>query len=397
MTDFIRQISRWHQDCTNLYVPGEDDNIACPIHLNPFRKRAREAWEAFVSHEAELRDLMDRAKHENVSEKLVKKCSEVLSAAFQVPAFELGFNGSKYDLILSPEGDRVKLFQLTYFAGCAPESIREHWNIVVGRSHSENYVLRMYGHSVEIADFQVWVEKCGEKKIALSLYSEKLLPLIKENENKAYSLAYILVDQVLGEIAAMRYVTGVQLLPAPIPGDSIPLADLPSLMGTDIDPQGWPDAANPQAACECYTAYRGTPPNEGSWPLRADAYAGMTCCLPLINAYFSGDDYYMDLLERDGAVPGFLFWPLENIRKEDILDLRDQIEEAILRRAGADAVTFTGGASGQTFGYLDFIAWDLPAVMTAAKEVLEATPLRQAGFHSFRMSVGGVGLKDWEM
>ena len=188
---------------------SEDDSVACPIHLKPFRKRVRKAWEAFVSHEAELRDLMDRAKQENVSEKLVEKCSEVLSAAFQVSAFELGFNGSKYDLILSPEGDRVKLFQLTYFSSCAPESIREHWNIVVGRSHSENYVLRMHGLSVEIADFQVWVEECGEKKIALSLYSEKLLPLVKENESKAYSLAYILVDQVLGEIAAMRYVTGV--------------------------------------------------------------------------------------------------------------------------------------------------------------------------------------------
>lgn len=351
----------------------------------PFRVRASKAWTAFLDGEAELRGLMDRAKTEDVSGDLIARCSAIFSVAFSNPAFELGFNGEKYDLIFSPEGDRVRLFQLAYFAGCAPESIKEHWNIIVGRPAVVNYVMRMHGLEVTATDFQTWVEQPAEKKITLSLYCEKLLPLLRENEGNAYSLVYILADQVLGEIACMRYIADIRLLPSPIAGKNFPLANLPAFISTEIDPEGFHASASPQAACEIWTGYRGNPSDAKDQPLRADVIAGMTCCLPLINAYFGRDNYYMDMLLQDGAVPGFLYWLLEGIGKDEVLPLRDRIEEAILQKAGNSAVIFTGGASGIVYGYLDFIAWDYPAVIDAAKEVLSAAPVRQFGFHTFCM------------
>ena len=381
------------RNLTRQFDNQNQNETARPVHLTPFQMRTRETWTAFVNVEAELRDLMDRTKTEHVSEDLAARCADILSLAFTHPSFELGFNGEKYDLILSPEGDRVRLFQLAYFAECAPESIKEHWNIIVGRPASDNYILRMHDLEVTAADVQTWVERCGEKDLILSLYCEKLLPLLREHEGQAYSLIYILADQVLGEIACMRYIANIHLLPSPIAGDSFPLADLPAFIKTGIDPEGWSASANAQAACESWSGYRGDPSTAENWPLRADVIAGMTCCLPLINAYFNQDNYYVDMLQQDGADPGFLYWLLEGIDKDEVLPLRDRIEEAIVQKAGTDAVTFIGGATGVVYGYLDFIAWDFPSVMDAAKKALNDTPVRLAGFHLFCMDTTGVELK----
>lgn len=374
------------------YIEICRSHMACPRHLKPFRVRTMEAWHAFTDREAHLRSLMDQTKTENVSKELVTRCYEILTLAFDSPVFELGFNGEKYDLILSPEGDRVKLFQLAYFAKCAPESIRKHWNIIVGRPAFAKYVLRMHGLEVEAKDFQAWIEIQGEKNFELSLYCEKLQPMLRENEGNAYSLAYIFVDQVLGELASMRYVTNMKLLTAPNTGEYLLLSDVPDFIKNKIDPEGWAKSADPETTCESWAGYRGNPSREESCPLRADVIAGMTCCLPLINAYFGNDNYYVDLLHRDGAVPGFFFWSLDGFGKDEILPFRDQIEAAILQKTGAAAVTFTGGATGEVYGYLDFIAWDLPAVLNAAREVMSASPVKGAGFHTFRMDIYGVRL-----
>lgn len=65
-----------------------------------------------------------------------------------------------------------------------------------------------------------------------------------------------------------------------------------------------------------------------------------------------------------------------------------------LGTAGEDAVTFLGGATGLYYGYLDLIAWDLPAVLDAAREFFAGTDLAWGGFHVFRRDVGAVCL--WE-
>lgn len=57
-------------------------------------------------------------------------------------------------------------------------------------------------------------------------------------------------------------------------------------------------------------------------------------------------------------------------------------------------MTFLGGATGLYYGYLDLIAWDLPAVLDAAREFFAGTDLAWGGFHVFRRDVGAVCL--WE-
>lgn len=370
-----------------------DENLSLPIDIKPFRIRTREAWASFLAGEGELRSLMDRKDREAVSEQLVTRCAELLAPAFSNPAFELGHNGEKYELILSPEGDRTRLFQLAYFQKYAPRELLERWNILVGRTRSRNFGLRMDGRDVCLEDVLAWVEKTGANGLDLRLYCGKLAPLMAEPENQVYNMLCILLDQALGELAAMRYVDRLNILNAPAEGTSISLDRLAEYVEKEVDPEGWIRSGNPETACERWSAYQGEPSQEEEWPLRADVYAGVSCCVPLINAYLQGDDYYMDRLHQDGVVPGFFYYPLDGIGRDDILDLRDQLEQAIEARCGEGIVTFTGGSTGTTLGYLDFIAWDLRTLLDSAVEVFAGAPVDWAAFHTFRLSADGVGLK----
>ena len=46
---------------------------------------------------------------------------ETLNLVFDEISFEMGFNGEKHELILTPEGDKVNLFELVYFRKHAPK------------------------------------------------------------------------------------------------------------------------------------------------------------------------------------------------------------------------------------------------------------------------------------
>ena len=133
---------------------------------------------------------------------------------------------------------------------------------------------------------------------------------------------------------------------------------------------------------------------------RLDVYVG-TCRLPvLINDYLSARSDVVDEYHKDGIAAGFLCYPLSCFAGEDrgkaMLDFRDSLRDFILREAGAEAITFLGGATGLYHGYLDFIAWDLPAVLTAAQAFFAESGLPYAHFHTFRRDVGGVPLLDEE-
>ena len=118
----------------------------------------------------------------------------------------------------------------------------------------------------------------------------------------------------------------------------------------------------------------------------------------LINDCLTARSDMVDEYHKDGIAAGFLLYPLSGFTGEErvkaILDFRDNLRDAILRDAGEEAVTFLGGATGLYCGYLDFIAWDLPAVLTAAQAFFEGSDLPYAHFHAFRRDVGGVPLLD---
>ena len=371
--------------------------LALPRFAKPFRVRTEEVWTAFQQEEGELRRLLDQKDRQAVGEELLERCGRILYPALSDVAFELGFNGEKYELILTPEGDKARLFELVYFRRRAPASVLERWNIWVGRQPIHGFSLRMDDCEVSARDVRVWAEKTEENGAALTLCCEKLNALLKENENKAWWMLSSLTDQTLGEVAAMSLIHSFAVTDKPGPEPSVSLEELPET----LEAMGLIPCSDPENYLESsYLAYQMEPDRDPESDWRLDVYTGSTRLPVLIQEYLRNENTVMDLYHRDGVAAGFLCYPLDSFdgvdKAREALDFRDGLEAAILERAGDDAVTFLGGASGVHCGYLDFIAWDLRPVLDAAVEYVEQSGLDWASFHSFRRVVPTVRLLDRE-
>ena len=384
--------------------PGDDDTkefidrckqgISLPQFWECFRERTENWWETFAEMEAELRQMMDDDKDHTRGAELVAQMEETLNLAFDEISFEMGFNGEKYELILTPEGDKVKLFELVYFQKHAPKEVLEHWNILVGRQPLQNIGLRTEdGWDISGEDVQIWLEEQGENSFAISAYCEKLLPMLREEEGRAWWMLTTLTDQVLGEISHMRYIDSFDVLEEPKAEPSFLLSQLPD----KLREQGLELSTDPEAYLESYLGYKMEPKQDPDADWRLDVMAGSTCCVPLINGYLNADNDFMDDLHADGAVAGFFCYPLDTLREEEgsqkIFDFRDKLEEVLTGGDGSEVLTLTGGATGLYCGYVDFIAWDIREALNMAKEFFEGTDIPWAIFHTFRREAGSVPLK----
>ena len=384
--------------------PGDDDTkefierckkgISLPQFWECFRERTESAWKDFAQQEAQLRQMMDEDKDHTRGAELVAQMPETLNLVFDEISFEMGFNGEKHELILTPEGDKVKLFELVYFQKHAPKEVLEHWNILVGRQPLQNIGLRTDdGWDISGEDVQIWLEEQGENSFAISAYCEKLLPMLREEEGRAWWMLTTLTDQVLGEIPHMRYIDSFDVLEGPKAEPSFLLSQLPD----KLREQGLELSTDPKAYLESYLGYKMEPNEDPDADWRLDTMVGSTCCVPLINGYLNADNDFMDDLHADGTVAGFFCYPLDTLREEEdsqkIFDFRDKLEEVFTTDEGSEVLTLTGGATGLYCGYVAFIAWDIREALNMAKEFFEGTDIPWAIFHTFRREAGSVPLK----
>ena len=384
--------------------PGDDDTkefidrckqgISLPQFWECFRERTENWWETFAEMEAELRQMMDDDKDHTRSAEIVNQMQGALNQAFDEIFFEMGFNGEKHELILTPQGDRVKLFELVYFQKHAPKEVLEHWNILVGRQPSKNIGLRTEdGWDISGDDVQIWLEEQGENSFAISAYCEKLLPMLREAEGRVWWMLTTLTDQILGEIPHMRYIDSFDVLEEPKAEPSMLMSQLPDA----LKERGLELSTDPEAYLERYLGYEMKPNEDPDADWRLDVMVGSTCCVPLINGYLNADNDFMDDLHADGAVAGFFCYPLDTLREEEgsekIFDFRDKLEEVFTTGDGPEILTLTGGATGLFCGYVDFIAWDIQTALQMAKEFFEDSEIPWASFHTFRREAGTVNLK----
>lgn len=385
--------------------PGDEDTeeliescqkgISLPRFAMCFRERTEIFWETFAEMEAELRQMMDDDKDRIRGAEIVAQMQGALNNVFDEVSFEMGFNGEKHELILTPEGNKVNLFELVYFQKHAPKEVLEHWNILVGRQPMQNIGLRTDdGWEISGEDVLVWLEDKGENSFAISAYSEKLLPMLQENEGRVWWMLTTLTDQVLGEIPHMRYIESFDVLDEPKAEPYFLMSQLPD----KLKELGLELSTDPEAYLENYLGYQMKPNEDIDADWRLDVMVGSTNCVPLINGYLSADNDYMDDLHADGVVVGFFCYPLDTLREEEgsqkIFDFRDKLEEVFLVDDGPEVLTLTGGATGLYCGYVDFIAWDIRSALNMAKEFFEGTDVPWASFHTFRREAGTVTLKD---
>ena len=358
-----------------------------------FRLRVHACWEHFLQGEEQLRQLIDQKAD---SEAIAERIASLLTPAFNDVSAEVGFNGEKHELILNLDGNWARVFPLIYFQKQAPAKVLEHWNILIGRQSREidrqkekslgDYQIQISGNSVCIDEIQVWTVWENEKA-NVSIYCEKLAALLPEKESEAYWIAYVMLDYAVGELAEMSYVRELEVLTAPHAEPSMTLAQLPSQFMEQLS-LTVEELFDPERYCARYSAYRMEPNEDADDGLRGDVFTGSSCLISLLNAFWSEDTYIMDTFEQDGVTAGYFCYPLGGFTGDDrgaqILDFRDNTAMMIENTAGAENFTYIGGATGIHFGYLDFISWDIKAVLDAAVSVFEKSGIDWVMFHSFR-------------
>lgn len=367
--------------------------VTLPFFRVPFRERTQKAWTAFEGEEAEIRAMMDADKTHERGEEIVDRIERILRLAFEDVSFEVGFNGVKHELILTPEGNRMKLFELVYFRSHAPASVLRHWEITLGRRGTSGNELHAGGVRIGGEDVQAWLEP-DDDAFKLSVFCARLADLKAKEEGRAWWMLTTLTDQLLGEIPHMRWINDFELLDAPRAVPGFLLSDLPDKLrelGKDL-------ALDAETLLEnSYVGYTREPDPDPDADWRLDVIAGSTACPPLINGYMSADDETMDALHADGVTAGFIAFSLAGFtgenRTQGIFAFRDALEAQLEKACGPDVVRMVGGATGVHFGYVDFMAWDLQPVLFEARAFLEASDVPAASFHVFRREVGSVPLK----
>ena len=383
---------------TEEFIEDCRNRLALPWFEKNFRKRTQDAWIAFQREEETLRLLVDARKQGDESEKIIARFDKILKNAFTDVAFEVGFDGKKYQLTLIPEGDKSKLFPLIYFQNHAPAAVLECWDIWVGRQASKGFDLQIDKVRVSTEDVMVRIEKTSNNSISLTLYCEKLIPLLHENEDKAWWILSSLTDQALGEINAIALIESFDVEEYLRKGkDYVSLSDLLQV----IKNMGIVLCSDAEEYLEnSYQTYEMEPVEDTDADWRLDTYIGTTRLPAIIQDYLMNESRVVDEYHADGIAAGFLIYPLNSFsgdeRAKEILDMRDALEEAIAEAAGEDAVTFLGGATGLYCGYLDFIAWDISPVLEAAEDFFRKSGLDWAAFHSFRRDVSTVKLFEKE-
>ena len=367
--------------------------VTLPFFRVPFRERTQKAWTAFEGEEAEIRAMMDADKTHERGEEIVDRIERILRLAFEDVSFEVGFNGVKHELILTPEGNRMKLFELVYFRSHAPASVLRHWEITLGRRGTSGNELHAGGVRIGGEDVQAWLEP-DDDAFKLSVFCARLADLKAKEEGRAWWMLTTLTDQLLGEIPHMRWINDFELLDAPRAVPGFLLSDLPDKLrelGKDL-------ALDAETLLEnSYVGYTREPDPAPDADWRLDVIAGSTACPPLINGYMSADDETMDALHSDGVTAGFIAFSLDGFtgenRTQRIFAFREALEAKLEKACGPDVVRMVGGATGVHFGYVDFMAWDLQPVLFEARAFLEASDVPAASFHVFRREVGSVPLK----
>ena len=164
-----------------------------------------------------------------------------------------------------------------------------HLNSLVGRQPLQNIGLRTDdGWDISGEDVQIWLEEQGENSFAISAYCEKLLPMLREEEGRAWWMLTTLTDQVLGEIPHMRYIDSFDVLEEPKAEPSFLLSQLPD----KLREQGLELSTDPEAYLESYLGYKMEPKQDPDADWRLDVMAGSTCCVHLDRHNQNVHSYY---------------------------------------------------------------------------------------------------------
>lgn len=344
------------------------------------KNKVLQFWRAFSEEEATIREMIDN----NADGKTILSFSEsILKIAFNEVEFQLGVNiDGKYELILSPQGDRIKLIQYHYWLRYAPEHLKNKWVFYSSKPAFANteYKLNMFGVAIEDKDLILYPTVNNKSsKIELKVYCPKLNDI---TESQKYSIIYTFLDQYISELYTIEYVSKIQFTGDKLKHSGIKISLLKEYIDVLIEAKGWSHSENP---LDGYIGYKlnQTEEKEG-WGLREDITSGYSSCTAAISAYHFKDEEFYHKYKQDGMVFGFIFYENFDLADSEAAYMRANIEDQIIEQTGTNGIAnCIGGAAGLHFSYIDFVIYDYKAFMKIIKEIMADNMLDEVGFSYF--------------
>ena len=189
------------------------------------------------------------------------------------------------------------------------------------------------------------------------------------DENGRYNIAFLLLDESLGEYGTQSKLGKIELKPSsedrPL---AKPLASLPGYLETLWADKGWEE----NSPLETYTGYQAEPTDNF---VRSDTIAGYTNVPEVVVAYLDNDGK-LDEDPVNGTGASFYFVKLDRgelPEDHDPLAFRTEIETEVARRIAGGGGYVIGGATGTNYSYVDVVIFDGERSLAAIREAIDLT------------------------
>lgn len=373
-------------EVVDFFVEVCKRGLSQPTIEKPFRVRADEVWAALEAQATELEDAFDSVTDADEVEKRLAAILEPVSASWW--RLDVSAEDDRIKVEISPNGWRLECFPILEFLRRVPESLADRWTFTAGRARRDDtsFETFMAGNEVLSADdVLIWPEP-HEGMWRLLVYIEDFKGTEERVRIECFQAVRALIDRTVGEAARLRRADAITLVPKAPSGEGLTLSEFreflfekaPECRRMTLKDYAW-----------LPHEYGMRPDTRPGAPLLADVTEGITHCPPLGYLYGQGKSIGMDALGAAGACAGFLFLDVKDDaeglapKKDRRIKARKTLE-ARLRGLGDGYLDVVGYASGVRYEYLQFIAWDLSAVLECASAAFEELDdVVEAGFHTY--------------
>ena len=355
-----------------------------PAEKETFRVLTAKIWEDFAQQSDHLLDLIQDTENRKSQRQATAILKRILRTAFPEPSFSFGpAKGSTRAWLQIDVFSKTELLAVQYFVRHAPKKAVKGWLLFPGWPTGTRTDLKRILEACHAPVYET-VEPEDSGKVRIQLYCPDTDLSIRDLELEPGSLRS--VRTLLGSLVQTTFVSSASFVGGPPPEGAMPLEDLPY----DLYQRKLIDPYHPEAM-EALERHRfpftvEELPDEQLMRLergwRQDVLEGYTVDLDLEPDYILDMGEICSRLAGSGAIPGFAVFPLTAPagRREQILaDLNAALEETLKPVSGI----VLGYAVGTHFGYLDVLAFDLPAVQGVLKKLLQRQKFSWACWHSF--------------
>ena len=333
-----------------------------------FRERVHEFWNWFPT---QANQLTMAVKSDNPQESLASFVEQVRDKIGGLAwAFGPGSTEDSLSFTVTGEGEKPRQLLAQHWLDQAVPV--DGWDFHCSRQATPKDHLKAI--KIEVGDTQIDVDtmliatQIDEENQAVDLQAWH--PALEDlDESDRYRIAFLLLDESLGEYGTQTKLGQIELQPGSEDRSlTQPLIELPNYLESLWADKGWEETT----PLETYTGYQAEPTDDF---VRSDIMAGYTNVPEVVIAFLENDG---QLLENPVANTGaeFLFVKVSRDQlpqDHDPMAYRTEIEMEVARRLAGGGGYVVGGATGTDHSYIDTLIFDGDRSIAAIREAVEMT------------------------